>query len=176
MRFDHTVEFPASPTEVARMLADRDFTDRRVRAAGATRHTASITESDDGSFLLDVEATIPTTIIPATYRGLVGDSFVVRIEEQWSAPGADGGRTAEFGLNVSGVPARVNGTQALRPIAGGATALDYRGDVTCSIPLLGRKIESAVVGAVDTVLEAERRVGLAYLAEQEGRQGADDHA
>lgn len=167
MRFDHTVEFPAPPDRVAAMLADREFTDRRVEAAGATRHTATITPDADGSFDLEVEATIPTTIIPATYRGLVGESFVVRIEERWSAPADDGARDANFSLNVSGVPARVNGTQALRPTASGGTALDYGGDVTCSIPLLGRKIESAVVGAVDTVLEAERRVGLAFLAEQD---------
>ncbi|MGO1511238.1 MAG: DUF2505 domain-containing protein [Actinomycetaceae bacterium] len=172
MRFDHTVEFPAPPDRVAAMLADRDFTDRRVRAAGATKHDASISSEDDGAFVLDVDATIPTTIIPATYRGLVGDSFVVRIEERWSAAAADDSRSAEFSLNVSGVPARVNGTQALRPVDGG-TALDYRGDVTCSIPLLGRKIESAVVGAVDTVLEAERRVGLAFLAEQDADGSRD---
>lgn len=166
MRFDHTVEFSADIDTVAAMLAEEDFTSRRVEAAGATSHDLSITPVDDGGFDTIVDATIPTTIIPASYRGLVGESFRVTIEERWSAPGPDGARNANFTLTVGGLPVRVVGTQSLRPATGG-TALTYAGDVTCSIPLVGKKIESAVVGAVDTVLEAERRVGIAYLAEQQ---------
>jgi hypothetical protein len=172
MRFDHTVEFEADIDTVAAMLADRDFTSRRVEAAGATSHDLTIAPADDGGFDTEVDATIPTTIIPASYRGLVGESFRVRIDERWSGPGPAGARDANFTLNVGGLPVRVVGTQSLRA-AGGVTALNYSGDVTCSIPLVGKKVESAVAGAVDTVLEAERRVGIAYLAARRAGDGAD---
>lgn len=42
----------------------------------------------------------------------------------------------------------------------------YRGDVTASVPLVGKRIESAAAGAVQKIVDVDRQIGRDYLAQR----------
>ena len=64
-----------------------------------------------------------------------------------------------------GKPASATGTTMLAPGEPGQTVLTYEGGVEARIPLVGRKVEEQAARQVQRVLELERRVGTAWLAE-----------
>ncbi|MFC7406243.1 DUF2505 domain-containing protein [Georgenia alba] len=160
MQFTTTITYPADVETVAAMLADEDFVTRKMEAAGALRSSCDVTR-DGEAFTVTTRADMPTTKIPPAFRSLVGSSLEVVIVEDWGAP-VDGARTSTFTLEISGVPVKVRGSQHLVPTADGSEET-YSGDVTASVPLVGRKIEKTAVDTVDKVAAVERRLGLQYL-------------
>lgn len=161
MHFSATIDYPADPAAVAAMLADDAFVERRAAATGATSHSHEIVR-DGETFTVTTRLQMPTTMVPASFRSLVGATLDVRMVEAWGAPAADGSRSSTLSLDIQGVPVRVTGAQHLRPTAGG-TEETYDGEVTASVPLFGKPIEKAATDAVGTVVDAEKEIGTAYL-------------
>ena len=69
-----------------------------------------------------------------------------------SAPAADGSRTVSTEVKVNGVPVSAQATQHLIP-EGDKTRLDVNGEVSCSIPLVGKKIAASAEPQVGRVLK-----------------------
>nr|WP_257911011.1 DUF2505 domain-containing protein [Janibacter limosus] len=67
---------------------------------------------------------------------------------------SDGSRHADLALTVTGVPLKLVGTIALSPTASGST-LVIDADLSCSIPLFGKKIEEAARPAIDDSIDHE---------------------
>ncbi|MHB1064760.1 MAG: DUF2505 domain-containing protein [Georgenia sp.] len=162
MHFSATITYPTGPVAVAAMLADDTFVERRFAAAGASAHSYEI-HRDGETFTITSRLQMPTTMVPASFRSLVGATLDVRMVEAWGAPAADGSRRSTLSLDIQGVPVRVTGSQHLRPTADG-TSETYDGEVTASVPLFGRPIEQAATDAVAQVVEAEQEIGTEYLA------------
>lgn len=162
MHFSASTAYPVAPAVVAAMLADEDFVARRGAAAGASAHAYEV-HRDGEAFTVTSRLQMPTTMVPASFRSLVGDTLDVRMVEAWGPPAADGSRSSTFSVDIQGVPVRVTGTQQLRPTAAGTTET-YDGEVVASIPLFGKHIEKAASDAVGTVVAAEQEIGTEYLA------------
>ena len=162
MHFSATTDYPADVDTVAAMLADEEFVRRRAEATGPLQQTTEVTR-DGETFTVTTKLQMPTTMVPAKYRSFAPSSLNVTLIEAWGAP-ADGVRTSTCTVDIQGVPAKVRGTQRLAPSAGGCTET-YDGEVTASIPLVGKKMEQMAVAAVDKIVQVERRIALEYLAE-----------
>ncbi|GAA4416398.1 hypothetical protein GCM10023169_11210 [Georgenia halophila] len=162
MRFAATIAYPADVETVAAMLANEEFVTRKMSAAGALRSSCDVAR-DGAAFTVTTRADMPTTKIPSAFRSFVGESLEVTMVEAWGGPAADGSRTSTLTLEINGVPVRVRGGQRLVPTPQGCEET-YEGDVTASVPLMGRKIERTAVGTVDDVVAVERRLGLEHLA------------
>lgn len=164
MRFEVTHEYPAGPDRVAQMLVDDAYVEQGSREAGALGASHEIVRHDNGAFVISVTRTMPSDVIPASMRSLVGSSIELQVVQAWSPPNSAHARNATLTVDIAGAPARSTARAQLRPEGPDATTVTYAGEVTVSIPLLGPAVEQAVVTAITNGLETEHRVGLAYLA------------
>lgn len=162
MRFDATIDYPADVRTVAAMLADEEFVRRKLAASGALDSSHEILREGE-AFTITTRRQMPTDQVPSAFRSLVGQSLDVRLVEVWEAPSGDGSRTGTLSLDITGAPVRVTGRMSLQPTPTG-TVESLTGDITASVPFFGKPIEKAAAGAVDSVVDVERSIGLEFLA------------
>lgn len=154
MRLTIRHTYAADTGRVHAVLVDPAFLEHASRELGATDIRVSAT-GDEAS----VTASVPT---PEAVRGFLGPRMAVCQEYVWDAAGADGGRTGTMMLTVRGAPMLVNGVATLRPVAAG-TEFTLDADLSVSVPLLGRTLETATVPEVRELLESQARLGDAWL-------------
>ena len=104
--------------------------------------TATVADAPGGGANVHCERRLPTAGMPGPVVSMVGDTLTVSEQQHWRPAADDGSRTADLEISVAGVPVSLVGTITLAPEAG-ASRLSVAADLTCSIPLLGRKIEAA---------------------------------
>lgn len=165
MEFSTTTDYPAAPHEVAAMLVDAVFVQRKLEASGATR-TAKDIRRDGDAATISTRMAMPTDQLPQAFRSFVGSSLDVRLVEAWEPAADDGERRGTLSLDIVGAPVRVAARLRLEPLSDGGTRQHYHGTVSASIPILGKHIEQAATEAVEKVVAVERRIGLEYLDEQ----------
>lgn len=162
MRFTASIDYPADPATVAEMLADDAFVADKIRASRASEGSHEVVR-DGAGFTVTTRRLMPAELVPEKFRSFVRGGIDVRTVEAWQAPAADGSRTATLALEIAGMPVKVTGTMNLAP-GGQGTVQTFDGDVKASVPLVGGTIERAAVGAVEKVVDVERRVGMEHLA------------
>jgi hypothetical protein len=163
VRVEDRIRYPASPAEVAEMLADPEFVERKCAATGALSHTAKVDGTADGAFTVTTTRTMPTGDLPEVARKLVGSTLELRQVEVWEAAGPDGERDGTVSVDVVGAPMRLRGTLRLAP-DGSGTVETLAGDLTASVPLLGGRLEKAAEPAFLAGVRKEHEVGSAWLA------------
>lgn len=166
--FQASTTYAAPIAEVAAMMADPAFVERKVAASRPVSSAVDVTTTPDGGFVVTTERALPTDNLPAVAQTLVGRTLEIRLIERWGAAEADGSRRGTVELEVLGKPARATGTTALKPTGDSETSLVYEGSVEAKIPLVGGKIEEQAAQQVQRVLEVERAAGTAWLAERAG--------
>lgn len=92
---------------------------------------------------------------PAAIRKFVPSTSEVSHVEDWAAD--DTGYAADIVVEIKGVPVKIAGTKTLRPEKGGC-GIEWKFDVTSSIPLLGGIIASFAASEIEKRLEQEFRV------------------
>ncbi|MCA5892796.1 DUF2505 domain-containing protein [Isoptericola sp. NEAU-Y5] len=160
-----TVEltYPADADAVAAMLADESFVRWRAERAGPGRvEQVDVAGDPAGGFTVSVRRTLPTDLIPAQARPLVGDHLEVRQAEAWEGA-ASGPRVGTVAVEIAGTPVRVTGRVVLEQLPDGDTRQVYEVEVRASIPLFGATVADAAARAVRTTLEAEGAAGREWL-------------
>ncbi|MFP5335550.1 MAG: DUF2505 domain-containing protein [Actinomycetes bacterium] len=163
MRVEDTIHYEATPDEVAAMLADPEFVERKLVATHAIRHEIDVTGDAAGAFTVTTRRTMPTSDLPDVAQKFVGESLDVRQVEAWEAPAADGSRAGTLVVEIVGDPMRLTGTLRLAPDAGGTTET-LAGDLKASVPIIGGKLEKAAEPAFMAAIRTEHRVGREWLA------------
>ena len=153
--------FPATPDEVAAMLADPAFVRRWCEATHASGVTVSIDGAPPKSFTVRTKRAYPTDNFPSFARRFVGDALEISQADRWSAVG-DGTWAGESDVAPTGLPARMLARVALVP-DGDMTRQVVDGDLKASIPLVGAKVESLMLDAVTAALAVMERVGRDWL-------------
>jgi hypothetical protein len=159
MRFEHTLRYDASPEEVFAMLGEAVFRERVCEAQHVTECTATVDGVDDTMSVM-VDQKRPSEGIPSFAKKFVGDTIHIQQREEWSSA-----TDAKLDVSIPGKPGHLKGTITLRP-DGGGTVETVSGDLKVSIPLLGGKIEVLIAELLEHALQAEHRVGTAWLAER----------
>lgn len=170
MRFEVTHSYPAGPARVAAMLSDEAYLRRSASASGsvATRH--EVAHTGEGSFAITGTRRLPTDTIPPSLRSFVGTTIELKMVQAWSGPDERQGRTATVTMDITGTPARCTGRTRLvgtgqaSPDATQTSEIQYTGEVSVPIPLVGAAVEQAVVDALRSALDAEHRAALEYLS------------
>lgn len=159
MRFEHTLRYDASPEEVFAMLGEAVFRERVCEAQHVTECTATVDGVDDTMSVM-VDQTRPSEGIPSFAKKFVGDTIHIQQREEWSSA-----TDAKLDVSIPGKPGHLKGTITLRS-DGDGTVETVSGDLKVSIPLLGGKIEVLIAELLEHALQAEHRVGTAWLAER----------
>jgi hypothetical protein len=158
------INYPTgSPDQVFAMAVDQDFRVAVCEATGAVAHRVDIDRGPDGGARVRVERTVPADV-PDVIRSFVGQTITIVQTETWGPPGGpDGSRVADLNISVQGQPATMRGKQTLEP-AGTGTRQLIRGDLTVSVPFIGKRIEPEVAKAIIAAAAKEQQTGQAWLA------------
>ncbi len=161
MKFESTVRYPGDLAATTALLLDPGYLEFRLHKLGIEAVEQSVETRDgapgfgEGRYLLDGA--------PASYRRFVPPNLRIHLIELWQPEAGDRSPTGTMTVEVEGLPARASASFRLDATADGTERV-YSGDVTASIPLVGRKLESAAVSALDRVVRAEQEAASEYLA------------
>ncbi len=148
-------EFAADPATVFSMFLDPRFLAEVCTASGATRQEVMVTG--------DSTRTKRVLPAPASAAKFTGPDLTVTEEITWGPSATDGTRRGIIKVAVTGVPAQMNAIVDLKP-GGKGTTLDYKGSFRINVPFVGGKLEQQAAPALLEGLQAQQRVGDAYLA------------
>ncbi|NLI18178.1 MAG: DUF2505 domain-containing protein [Actinomycetales bacterium] len=162
MEFESTVHYPADLATVARMLIDPAYMEYRISQLGVEVLEQTVT-GDPAAPLFRVRAVIPPGLVPAAYRRFVPPRLVLTLVETWHPQAGDRSPGGMMTVEFDGIPARASASFRLDGVAAGSER-HYAGEVSARIPLVGRKLEAAAVGAIQKVVRAEEAAARAYLA------------
>lgn len=164
-QFTARITYAAPAAEVAAMLADPAYVERKVAASKPVSSSNAVQGTAEGAFTVTTQRGLSTDGVPGPIQRLIGRTIEIELVEAWDAPGDDGARRGTITLDVLGKPASARGTVSLTPAGPNETVLGYDGSVEAKVPLMGAKIEEMAVQQVQTVLDLEQAVGSAWLAE-----------
>ena len=153
MRLQKSLSYPAPAGEVAALLADRSFVDEVCAASGAVSHEVDVSGDPAGAFAVTSTRVLPTDELPDVARRFVGATLSLRQVDRWDAPGPDGSRSGTLALEVPGAPVTARAAMTLRPDDAGGSQQVVDGELTASVPLVGRRIEKAAVTPLMMALE-----------------------
>jgi hypothetical protein len=157
MRFSHDLTYDAAPEAVLAMLSDPAFREKVCGAMHVVRHDVAVDGSGAGMSVL-VDQTQRARGIPSFAKKFVGEEIRIVQRESWQDAAG-----ASLDLDIPGKPAAFHGTIALAE-DGKGTVETVRGEVKVKVPLVGGKLEGLVGDLLRAALEAEQRVGRAWLA------------
>lgn len=142
MKFEdrHVLNKPAST--VIKMYADQKFFERKYAGVGAWDIEVLECEKTDKKFRIKCRYTVKasSTQIPAAIQKFVGASSTVTQVDTWDLVA----RTGRLDVEIKGVPVKVGADMVLKDEAKGAVNT-LKWNVSCSIPLLGGKLEQLIV-------------------------------
>lgn len=159
-------DFAASPDQVFEMLTDRVFLTAVCLASEPQAHQVSV----EGA-LTRTRRVMPA---PSAVAKLTGPTLAIIDEIQWDPPTTDS-RTGAARITVEGLPAGLVGTVQLSP-GGRGTILDYRGELTVSVPLIGPGLAKQAAPLLLDALALQQRVGDEYLTDSsQAHRAAENH-
>lgn len=158
MKHEMHAEYPAPKAVVLRMFCDRDFHERKLAKMGVSEFEVLECESTSGQFHIRVARQVPVQIPGMKKSG--GSSRVVHAET-WSL--ADG--TARVTAEPQGMPLTMTCEARIEEKGDESCVVHYSWEVTCRVPVVGRKIERFVVGDMDVRAEEEAEAGRQLLSD-----------
>ncbi len=161
MKLNETYSYGDADVEsVFGLISSEEFRTEAAEDAGAGDLDVNVEESG-GTVTVTIVRT-QAAEMPDFVKKLTGDTVKVKQTEKWSAPAADGSRTADVKVSIIGQPAEMLGTAVLKA-DGGGTTFEVNGDVKVSIPFIGKKIEPEVAKAIRASLQGEVELGKTRL-------------
>lgn len=151
----HTITYPKPIAAAWADITNPAYQQGRLSDGGATNIEISIDVADDGSAKLVLERDNPAAGVPSAVKKVIGETAHVIERVNWSAPDADGSRTAELITDFVGAPLTMKGTLELQP-AGDETNLVMTATFKASIPLVGGKFEDTAAKESVKTLDAEQ--------------------
>lgn len=147
-------DFAADPAQVYAMLTDRTF----LTAVCLASTPESYQVSGEGS----LTRTRRVLRSPSAVAKLTGPTLAIIDQIEWATPTGEVYQGAAR-ISVEGLPAGLVGTVTLAP-EGRGTVLDYRGDLSVDVPLIGPGLAKQAAPLLLEALELQQRVGDEYLA------------
>ena len=143
--------------EVFKFFSEPDTIQAKYEGIGARNIKILECSESGGSYLVKIEREVPSDV-PGILQKFLGAWNKVVQTEQWQLQ-EDGIRTCDLKVDIVGVPVNVSGAMTLRPEGEGCVN-DVRLTVSCSIPLVGKKLAEFVAGDTKKSMDAEH----AYIA------------
>jgi hypothetical protein len=149
--------------QVFAMYTDASYIETKYAEMGARKiQIDELAASDDGGFKIRTRREMPADV-PGALKKFLGEWNKVIQTETWTAPAADGTRSCRIEVQLKGVPVTIKGTLTLRP-EGSGSVNDVALDITCRIPLVGRKLADFVGKNAASSMDDEYAFDQRYLA------------
>ena len=158
MEFTQSVTYPGTVDEVVAMFLSPGYQERRFGSFLVPGSTTASVEGGRITFSGDVRP----ELIPAAASRFVKGSLRATFVEEWK--GDEAVARSRSTLTVEGAPVSFDAASVLSPTDDGCTRA-VKGNVSVRIPLFGGRIEKEAVAHAGTVIEHERELAAAWLAE-----------
>lgn len=155
------MNFPVDPAKAYAMLTHRDYAVLRAEKTYGTDITVEV--NGDPAVVVSKRTLPVPDELPSFAKGLVGDGIKVEETHTWSAPSADGSRTATLTVVFPTMPVKVEGTLTLSATSEGCH-VSIEADATSSMPMVGSVVEQGVKATVVKSARKEEEVGKEWLA------------
>ena len=159
-KLDKTQHYDATTEQVWDMLLNTDFVEEKLHAAGATEASAEKMREGDATTLV-CRRVLPADL-PSFVRKFTGDELTLIETQRWQDPDGDT-RSADFMVDFGDQPISLQGKILIEPDGDGAQ-VRTTGQVKCTVPFAGGKIESVAVDWTEKYLDKENRVGNEWLS------------
>lgn len=145
-----TLSWPVPPADVVAARCDPSYLELLCTRTGAVEQEVTVT-----GLRTVVRRVVPTDGFPDFARRLSGERLTLVETTTWH-PDADpdGSRRADVALVIEGAPVTASTSTVVRPDGSGATEL-VTGRVDAKVPLVGGRIEKAVLPALEAALHAQ---------------------
>jgi hypothetical protein len=151
--------YPVPPDQLRAVLTDPNLITAKLRELGGP-NAALISRTEDGPKVTVVtRVSVPRTKLPALARRFIAGDLNVDRTETWTTPTVGSLRVS------SNAPGELTGTAHIHPASTGSvmTTAAY---ATARVPLVGRRIERAVLDAVAELATAEHNFTLQWLRDR----------
>ena len=162
-RVDEVQHYDAAPEDVFAMLSDDEFIVHKSLRSGSLEVDATV-EEDPETVTIHNRRVMPAKV-PGFVKRFLGDTIPMAEKQEWGPEHTDGSRHGQFWVEFDGQPLHFAGTVALRP-EGDGTAVQTVGDIKCTVPFVGGRIEKFAAEWIGKYLNKEQRVGADWLAGQ----------
>ncbi len=148
----------ASIDQVVEMLMTPAF---REAVCDSQKHVIGREVTIDGTSVT-VDQRQSADKIPGFAKKFVGDDLQIVQSETWTTP-----THGDIVVTIPGKPGKISGTADVRAVDDGVLETVVL-DVEVSIPLVGGKIARLIAEKLERTLHAENKVGLSWLAGEQG--------
>lgn len=159
---DEVQTYDADPQTVFAMLSDEQYIVYKCEQSASLDVTAEV--SEDGDQVRIHNRRVLPAKVPGFVKKFLGDTIPLDETQVWGPPAADGSRTGTFTVDFDGQPLKFSGTIELRP-EGDGTAVETRGQLKCTVRIVGGKIEGFAKDWIGKYLNKEERVGNQWLSD-----------
>ncbi|RJQ78044.1 DUF2505 domain-containing protein [Pseudonocardiaceae bacterium YIM PH 21723] len=160
-RMETRLSYPFPATRVRSALVDPNYL--RAKLASVHGDNSEVTEhsvAPDGGVQYTLALPIPLDKLPSIAKTLVPAGERLRRTEVWSS--SQDAPTMTSSVVVPNAPARIEATARLEAEGAGSVIVTDL-TVSISVPLVGGKIEKALIKQLTEVLEKEHRFDLEWL-------------
>lgn len=158
------INYPTATVEqVYALVTDPQFRRAVCEATHALAYDVAVDKRPHGTASVTVRRTMPAEV-PDFVKKFVGETVDVVQTEQWGLPDDRGDRRANLVVLIKGQPAKLTGTLHTQPVGNGARTL-IQGNLTVSMPFVGKKIEPEIAKGILAAVATEQRTADRWLRE-----------
>ena len=159
MHISHTCVYPGKLRDVLAALVSDELAQARAERTGVgpARHTVS---SDGASATTLI--TVTENKLPSSAQRFIKTPQDFSVTQNWVVTDDDHAQ-ATFDIDLGGLPGSVRVTQTLSEESGQTRSV-YKGDISVSVPLIGRRIEKMVANSVSEYIEEDLQLVVEVLA------------
>ena len=157
MELKMSASYDATPEEVFAIVSDATFREQACEKTKALSYDVKVSQSGADT-IVRVQREMPSDDVPDIARKFVGQTLTVVQTETWHPANADGSRDADVQGEIANTPVTLKGTARIT-LSGSETVQSIDLDVRVAVPLIGKKIEPFVVGAIRSGLQKEHDLG-----------------
>lgn len=163
MHVERTIAYDGDLRSIQTVLVSQELANARADSAGLPRPEHTLKDDSAAPETITV-LTVPATKLPDKVKRLISKDTVVTITQSWDGTGPEQA-TATFTIDAGSLPVKVSLTQSLLS-TGNTTSSTYAGEVTVSIPIIGRRVEQAAAGHIDKLLVRDQKLVNDLLADR----------
>jgi hypothetical protein len=152
MKINARHRYKCSIDELYALFTSKKYYAKKYAACGARNIEILRVEQTDEGFVVQSRREVPADV-PGVLKSFLGDWNTIVQNENWDGdPGEE--YYNDFEISAEGVPVKMVGTMNVMPDGDGCVN-DVEIEITCAIPLLGKKLAEFVASDAKKTLAAE---------------------
>ncbi|MDZ5078711.1 DUF2505 domain-containing protein [Nesterenkonia sp. HG001] len=153
--------------KIVAAYASRDFHQHLADTVGSTLESFEVSGDPAHAFEVTSKQSMSVDRLPDIARKVIKGQVTVTVTERWSKPDADGSRRSDMDVKIHTAPVSAAASQVLHSRGSSETLSTVRGEVSTSIPLIGKKLKSAAEPYMKKLVAVQSRE-VAKWIEQNG--------